>query len=272
MIREGLKVGYYRFVDNKNGRRMSPLILDARVYRPDSPGAHPAVVLSHGLMSHKGDHHIDRLGEDLATNGIVAVTFDGPGIGKSEGKIGSDYRLSTHVDALRSVLIYAKQRSYVDSGRIGLFGHSVGGNVALMGAAEPPVPVKAVAVVSTSVDVEPEPGFQLGLKVYKNGATEVNGNGISFTPEQLEEFRLEFGEPQHDMTRVIAFVDAPLLVVWGENDRHIAPESTQRLATLSASSRIVRVGIQGMRHFYHKQQASIEAVNRSVVAFFKEEL
>ena len=71
-------------------------------------------------------------GQALAEQGFIVVTFDGPGTpyrskefhDVSFGHLGDAGGLADHINALKEL---AKDRPYMDLGRVGMFGHSAGG-------------------------------------------------------------------------------------------------------------------------------------------------
>ncbi len=95
----------------------------------------PAVIFCHGLAGHKiGKHRMYvSLAESLSRHGIASFRFDFRGSGDSEGSF-SDMSLKGEVsDALRS-LEYLVSHPQIDHERIGIFGRSFGGAVAVMAA------------------------------------------------------------------------------------------------------------------------------------------
>lgn len=97
----------------------------------------PAVLICHGLAGHKtGRYRVYvELAEALTAKGIGVLRVDFRGSGDSEG-IFSEMTLSSEVsDALVS-LKWLENAPGVDKKRIGLFGRSLGGAVAVITAAE----------------------------------------------------------------------------------------------------------------------------------------
>ncbi len=97
----------------------------------------PAVLFCHGLAGNKiGKHrvYVD-LAYKLASEGIATLRFDYRGCGDSEGHF-HDVTLSGHFSDALAFLDYLKQHPNIDSQRLGLFGRSFGGAVAVKAAAE----------------------------------------------------------------------------------------------------------------------------------------
>jgi uncharacterized protein len=116
-------------------------------YVPTHNGA--AIVMVHGL----GTNRTTTLGltKDLADRGYGLLLLDLRAHGDSEGTVST---LGIHeVRDVRSGVRYLQSRPEVDARRIGIFGGSLGGSVAIMSAAEIPE-LQAVVVDSTFSSIE----------------------------------------------------------------------------------------------------------------------
>jgi dipeptidyl aminopeptidase/acylaminoacyl peptidase len=105
------------------------------LHRPLHKTKSPAVLMCHGLAGHKtGKYRLYvLLAEKLALAGIASLRIDFRGSGDSEGDF-NDMTLEGEVsDALKG-LEYLETSPYIDNKRIGIFGRSVGGIVALIAA------------------------------------------------------------------------------------------------------------------------------------------
>lgn len=125
--------------------------------RPDAPGKHPTVILISGsgpqdrnsqLLGHKpflviADH--------FAKNGIAVLRYDDRGVGESRGQMkGSDIADFTRDAA--AALAYLKGRADVDTRKIGVVGHSEGGAIGLILAAENPAVAFLVSMAGPGVN------------------------------------------------------------------------------------------------------------------------
>lgn len=123
-------------------------------HRPCNPGSYPTVLMCHGLAGHKtGKFRIYvKLAEQLSLHGIASLRFDFRGSGDSEGHF-SDTTLSSEVSDALVALKYLRSRSDVNPSKIGIFGRSVGGAVALM-TARKSAPIKTIAIWAPLYDGE----------------------------------------------------------------------------------------------------------------------
>ena len=127
--------------------------------RPDAGGPFPAVILISGsgpqdrdeaLMGHRP---FLVLSDHLTRNGIAVLRFDDRGVGESTGDFASATSRDFASDAAAGV-DYLKSRDDVDPGKIGLAGHSEGGLIAPMVAAESDDVAFIVLMAGPGVDGE----------------------------------------------------------------------------------------------------------------------
>ncbi len=123
------------------------------VTRPKGDGKHPAVFLVQGIGLFSIDNPVGALTsyrtliDDFTRRGFVTVRVDKPGCGDSEGGPARDVDFDTELDGYRQSLKMLKARSDVDPDRVFLFGHSMGGVMAPLLAAE--TPVRGIIVYGT---------------------------------------------------------------------------------------------------------------------------
>lgn len=118
-------------ITTKSGRT-----LNGNIFRAlnDGLGAKPAALLLHGWTS--GQDRMFDMGEALSTRaGVICLTIDLGGHGKSEGKIGELSRKDFLDDVLAAYDFLATQ-SDVDASKIGVLGSSFGAWLAAMLTAE----------------------------------------------------------------------------------------------------------------------------------------
>ncbi|MCI5982201.1 MAG: alpha/beta hydrolase family protein [Marinilabiliaceae bacterium] len=125
----------------------------------------PMIILCHGFGGNKEDALIRLLAAKLETRGIATLSFDFAGSGSSTSRRFEfkDMTLRTEMKDLQAVIDYAEDLPFVSS--IGVAGHSMGGAVSLMTAAdEGKRKVKALALMSPAVTIHADAlrGFMLG--------------------------------------------------------------------------------------------------------------
>lgn len=125
--------------------RSGNLELAATLHDPSGPPSggdkdkrqYPIVVICHGFVGNRIG--IDRLfvkaARHLAGNGYRVLRFDYGGCGESTGDYGAG-GMDSLIEQTRHVLDYAASDKHVDPERVVLLGHSLGGAVALLTAAQ----------------------------------------------------------------------------------------------------------------------------------------
>jgi dienelactone hydrolase len=117
----------------------------AWVFRPqggeDRP---PCVVMGTGLACVR-EQGMDRFGERFAAAGMTAVAFDHRHWGSSEGEPRSLLDIGAQHEDWRAALAFARRLEGVDSGRLAVWGFSLGGGHAqFMAATEPGISAATV--------------------------------------------------------------------------------------------------------------------------------
>ena len=120
--------------------------LAATLQLPEASGPHPGVLLCQGLSGVRRLVMPEVAGA-LAQVGIASLRFDYAGFGDSEGARGWLDPISRAGDA-QCALTQLRTQPEVDASRIGVYGHSYGGPVALQLAASTPG-IRALAAVSS---------------------------------------------------------------------------------------------------------------------------
>jgi len=105
------------------------------LHRPVHIKKYPVILMCHGLAGHKtGKYRLYvNLSEMLSKRGIASLRIDFRGSGDSEGDFG-DMTLEGEVSDALKALEFLEKDGHFDQSRIGLFGRSIGGTVALMAA------------------------------------------------------------------------------------------------------------------------------------------
>lgn len=99
---------------------------------PKSDGPHPAIVFVHGYVApsiyRTTERYVDYVNY-LARNGFVVFKIDLRGHGDSEGAAGGGYYSEGYVVDTLNAYSALQNADFVNPGKIGLWGHSMAGNV-----------------------------------------------------------------------------------------------------------------------------------------------
>jgi uncharacterized protein len=123
------------------------------VTRPKAGGKHPALFLIQGIGLASIDNPVGGMAvyktivDDFTHHGFVTLRVDKPGCGDSEGGPARDVDFDTELDGYRQALKMLKARDDVDSDRVFIFGHSMGGVMAPLLAVD--LPVRGIVVYGT---------------------------------------------------------------------------------------------------------------------------
>jgi pimeloyl-ACP methyl ester carboxylesterase len=119
-------------------------------------GKYPAVVLVSGSGPHNRDEELFGhkpflvIADYLTRHGIAVLRYDDRGVGGSTGDYSSATTADFATDALGAV-DYLRKRTEIDPSKIGIIGHSEGGTMAFMAAAENPKVGFVVALAGPGV-------------------------------------------------------------------------------------------------------------------------
>jgi dienelactone hydrolase len=137
----------YGSVQSRGGRLRTILT------RPKGEGKHPALFVIQGVGLFSVDSPVGPISpyktivDDFTRRGFVTLRVDKPGCGDSEGGPARDVDFDTELDGYRQALKALKARGDVDADRVFIFGHSMGGVMAPLLAAE--IPVKGIIAYGT---------------------------------------------------------------------------------------------------------------------------
>jgi acetyl esterase/lipase len=121
------------------------LNLKADVYKPSSPGLHPAVLMVHGGGWWAGSRtDLDGMARELAARGMVAVTVDYRLIGQAN--VGPNEPVADVIAALNFLKSKAALLD-VDASRLAILGNSAGGHLAALAATEAGNDLKAAVIL-----------------------------------------------------------------------------------------------------------------------------
>lgn len=235
--------------DNGSVRLSGSLIL------PTGGGPHPAVVFLHGSGA-EGRWASRFLATRLARAGYASLIYDKRGVGESTG----DWRTAGFEDLAadtRAAVSFLARRSDIDPARIGIHGHSQGGTIAPMIAADDSLVAFVVASAPSGVPMADAEIFSVMNSIEDDGlpaedaelARAYVGELVAVAYHGAARARLDsltaaargrswFFEPpppdSHYWTfsrRIVEYdpaaawrrVDVPVLLLFGERDRRVPP-------------------------------------------------
>lgn len=188
------------------------IALPAYLRVPNLPGPHPCVILVCGLDSVKEqEYHWEQI---LLERGIATLSFDGPGQGETwyRMKMRADYET-----AVSAVVDYLSQRKEIDSQRIGLLGHSMGGHYGARAAARDHR-ISACALIAGFFELRPWKEMSVFLRA-----------GLQFVFGAANEAEAQEKSTQLTLTGLASEIRCPLFLAHGGKDTLIPVEEAYRI-------------------------------------------
>ncbi len=208
-----------------------------------------AVVSCHGMLSGKDGVKHTRLADELARHGVSMLRFDFAGRGESEGSV-FDLSYSNAIEDVDAAIDWLQKLGVT---RVGLFGSSMGGAVALLTAArdERVVAVATLAAVgypAAIADRYPEQARAFEEQGFVDSPAGRIGRG--FMDDALA----------HDVVSAVAIVRAPILVMHGTEDAVVPQNDALDIASAARNATLDLV--DGGDHQFHSQQMLRPAMRR----------
>jgi uncharacterized protein len=213
--------------------------------RPAGTHPVPAVVMITGSGPQERDQALPTilpgyrpfrdLADTLSRRGIAVLRLDDRGTGASGGDFASATS-ADFADDVRAALTYLRGRGDVDGARLGLVGHSEGGLIAPLVAADDPALAAVVAIAGPSRTGREIIHFQQRQAIEGSPALAAldRDSLVAAARDELEAVAAR--QPwlgfflDHDPLPVARRVRTPVLVLHGETDRQVPAEQAHELA------------------------------------------
>jgi pimeloyl-ACP methyl ester carboxylesterase len=209
------------------------VLLEGTIASPDTPGPHRGLVLigGSGPCDRHNDGFFDALSEQLVAAGLITLTYDKRGVGKSTGRweTATVDELAADAGAALSTL---QAHPHAAADAVGVLGHSEGGWVALRLCAQRPTVAHVImhscpgtsfheseVFALVSAGASPESAERVGVMLGELARASTAGADLAHAQALLAEVR---AEPWFAPVRASGFdIDATAwsqLHVWGEYD------------------------------------------------------
>ncbi len=271
--------------ETPSGRRLFGTVNHAA-----APGPRPTVVVCHGFKGFQEWGFFPAVARLLAERGMTAVRFNFHGSGMRPGdELVTDleaFRRATFSGDLEDLLAVVEALGgeiapgAVDRERIGLFGHSRGGGIALLAAAHEQLRARLRALVTWSAvatfdrtgDGEKRAWREAGAFEVVNART---GQRLALGVELLDDF--EANRERLDLVAAAKRRTAPWLVVHGAVDETVPATEGERLAAEARRQRellVVPAGDHtfGARHPFAGPTPELITALNATQAWFRRHL
>ena len=237
--------------------------LSGTLHQPEKPSDR-GIVIGHCFTCSRHTRILQQMGRDLATARFTVLRFDFSGNGQSEGAfIDSSY--SKHIAEMKTAAAFLS-----DNGTrwIGLAGHSMGANIALLAAARLKT-VRAVCIMAGRVS-----GMKPSHFLSREQQAEIEQTGrVSFTSRgrSLELSKGFFADADnYDIFKEIGSFKRPLLIIHGDRDE-IVPVDEAIQAHKRNPAAITLAVIPGADHMFSKEDHRRQ-VAAMVVDWFNQQI
>lgn len=125
-----------------------PMLIDV----PDSGNQFPAILLIHGFMSGKNNdnHMLQRISQSITASGIVAARIDLCSMGENLCS-REKYGMKVMIEEVKASFDFIQSLREVDSKRVGLLGHSLGGRLAFTCST---LPAKVIVSLNGAINTQ----------------------------------------------------------------------------------------------------------------------
>ena len=233
---------------------------------PDTDHDCPIVLLLHGFTGRKEEVHIVTLAEELRRSGIATLRFDAPGSGESDGTPDPDYTMTNYISVVKDVLRYAQSLPGIDTDHIGIWGHSMGGFVALASA------VRYSDIMAVCC-CQPSSGWKVvdsqTERVWRETGWMTFGRGSHRQVIRLP-YNFLMDRARYDATQESPQLAVPSLFIAGEYDTDVTPDSVLAMARLAPQPTSY---LQfPATHGYKRDPDMLKAITAAAVDFFRTNL
>ncbi|MFA5021500.1 MAG: alpha/beta hydrolase [Patescibacteria group bacterium] len=240
---------------------------------PKTKPPYPAVIICHGFKGYKEQAHLKSLAAKLAASGILVFRFDfGNGVGQSYGQL-EDITFSQYLFDLKTAIDYIYKNKLVDKNRIGLAGHSFGGQIILHYASSD----KRIKVIADLAGVVFRGGGQTNLErhiILQLTEAKKTGYFVVTSKSTGKKYKIKIGYYfdilKHDTPAQVKKIKIPTLIVHGSKDESV-PIKHARLAYKLVKGQKKLVIMPGVPHTW-RQPKYYKKINPIIVGWFKKYL
>jgi uncharacterized protein len=250
------------------------------VFRAHNPEA--TVVICHGFKGFARWGFFPHLAKEIAKAGLNAITFDfsGSGIGPDRENATAEElftknTFTAELNDLDRVIAAARASGWI-AGKVGLFGHSRGGGVAILHAASDSevgalVTWNSISYVRRWSDAEAKIWREHGFTDIENSRT---GQVFKLGTALLDDVEAN-AKGSLDVEAAAARVKAPWLILHGKSDETVPSSEGERLhgAAKGSTMRIIE-GNHGFdaKHPFNDVPPNLKNAVAQTVAFFQTNL
>jgi len=248
---------------NKRGLKLSAILS-----LPKGKHQYPVIILLQGFLGKKDGKKITSLSTHLTNLGFATIRFDYAGYGESEGEPDQEYLISNILTDISYVLKTVKTHKRLNNTKIGVWGQSMGGMLAIISASLEP-DITAVCAVSAPAQITKGDDLEKLLPEWKEkGFIErknSNGDLIKISYDFVQDAR------RWNAEKSVKKLSASLLIVLGKKDETVPPKITKNIYKAANRGKKL-VEINNMPHEYGDNVLFITKINQLSGNFFTKTL
>ena len=249
--------------------------IPATVVIPDGDGPFPMVVLAHGHGGSKDENiGFGAIADALKAEGIASIRMDFPGCGESTESFQLNTLTNMKQDVLNAVA-YLTSTYAIDTAKVGLFGYSMGGRVALELLGENDYPFAAVALLAPTNSTEDLKKLFGGADNWETLKATAEANGYAdFTTiygqqQQLsKEWFADLDKVADPAAAAAAAYTGPALVIYAKDDEAVSPSVSAGVAATLLAEVVQATGDSHSYGFYSDKTDVLNTVVNGVASFF----
>ena len=224
----------------------------------EGEGSEVGVICCHGMLSVKDGPKHAKIVSGVADRGMMGLRFDFAGRGESEGDI-YDLTYSNQIEDLAAAIDWMSAQGVK---RIGVFGSSMGGAVALLTAAQQKIVHSVATVAAVAYPKLLARRYPQDVADWKErGFIEVEG--VKIGAQFIEDAR------RHDVIGAVVQANVPLLVIHGLEDRVVPVSDADDIA--AAADSVSMCLVEGADHRFSGAR-HLKMLVDDVVDFFHDSL
>lgn len=225
----------------------------ANLFMPDTSGAHPAVIMSHGFNSSYGEWTNECVW--FSQHGYTALAIDfcgGSLVSRSSGST-REMTVTSETEDLLASLDYIRALPDIDKENTFLLGASQGGFVSALAAARRPQQVRSLALYYPALCIPDDWSARFP--------------DPSAVPETFDLWGVELGRAYADDVRgldpfaAISLYEGDVLILHGDKDPVVRYDYSQRAVSAYKNARLIKM--EGEAHGF-----SPDASRRAMLAVF----
>ncbi len=253
--------------------------IPATVVLPEGDGPFALVVMAHGHGGSREENiGFGTIAEALKAKGIASIRMDFPGCGESTESFQLNTMTNMKLD-VANALAYAKETYSIDTAKIGLFGYSMGGRIALELLGDGAADYASVALLAPANDTQ-------DLKALFGGAQQWETLKATAQAAGFVEFTTVYGQKQElskewfadlekvaNPAEVAAMVfSGPTLVIYAGDDTAVSPSVSAAVAETLKAEVVDATGDGHSYGFYSDKTDVLNSVTTGVADFFAKTL